>query len=47
MVDEEVAKEAHEILDSWKSRKLSEEETEALERLVNLEKNPYPYINEE
>ena len=45
--DEELAKEAHEILDSWKSRKLSEEETEALERLVNLEKNPYPYMNEE
>lgn len=45
--DEELAKEAHEILDGWKSRKLSEEETEALERLVNLEKNPYPYINEE
>lgn len=36
--DEELAKEAHEILDGWKSRKLSEEETEALERLVNLEK---------
>ena len=40
--EEELAKEAHAIIDSWEDRELIEEEREILECLTNLEKNPYP-----
>lgn len=41
--DEELAKEAHTIIDGWKSRKLLKAEEEVVESLNNLEANPYPY----
>jgi hypothetical protein len=39
--DEELAEEAHVIIDSWQGRELSEEEREVMDDLRNLEENPY------
>lgn len=46
--DEELAAEAHTIIDSWGERKLTDEEQEIADTLINLEKYPYPWseINE-
>ena len=40
--DEELAKEVHAIIDSWKSRETTLEEREVVELFENLESNPYP-----
>lgn len=40
--DEELAKEAHSIIDSWTGRELSVEEQEAVEMLKGIEENQYP-----
>ena len=40
--EEELAKEAHQIMDSWKNRALSEEELEVMETLQTMEDNRYP-----
>lgn len=39
---EDLAAEAHAIIDSWSGRELSAEEQEAVESLKNVEENPYP-----
>ena len=46
--EEELAKEAHTIIESWKDKELSEDKKEAINNLRNLEENPYPYteVNE-
>ena len=41
--EEELAKEAHTIIESWKNKELSEDKKEAINNLRNLEENPYPY----
>ena len=41
--EEELAKEAHTIIESWKDKELSEDKKEAINNLRNLEENPYPY----
>ena len=41
--DEELAAEAHAIIDGWKDRELTREECEIVEHLKSLEANPYPY----
>lgn len=41
--EEELAKEAHAIIDSWEDKELSEDKKEAINNLRNLEENPYPY----
>ena len=41
--DEDLAKEAHAIINTWGERELSEEEQEVIEDLHNLEENPYPW----
>jgi hypothetical protein len=41
--DEELAKEAHAIIDNWQGRELTAEETELIDDLRNLEENPYPF----
>lgn len=40
--DEELAAEAHAIIDGWKDRELTREEFEMVEHLKSLEENPYP-----
>lgn len=40
--EEELAQEAHSIINSWGTRELSEEEKEIIEVLNNLEENQYP-----
>ncbi|MCZ2653841.1 transcriptional regulator, partial [Bacteroides fragilis] len=40
--DEELAAEAHAIIDGWKDRELTREEFEMVEHLKNLEENQYP-----
>lgn len=45
--EEELAKEAKEIIDSWSGRELTDKEQEILEYLENQEENPYPYWEEE
>ena len=40
--DEELAAEAHAIIDGWKDRELTREEFEIVEHLKNLEENQYP-----
>lgn len=40
--DEELAAEAHAIIDSWAGRELSAEERQAVENLRNAEENQYP-----
>ena len=46
---EELAKEAHVIIDSWGTFRLTAEQKEAMEELKNIEENPYPWeiIDEE
>lgn len=46
--DEELADEAHAIIDSWGERILTDEEQEIADTLTNLEKYPYPWseVNE-
>ena len=46
---EELAKEAHAIIDSWGTFRLTAEQKEAIEELKNIEENPYPWeiIDEE
>jgi hypothetical protein len=44
--EEELAQEAHAIIDSWQGRELSEEEREVMDDLRNLEENPYPSWSE-
>ena len=39
---EELAAEAHAIIDGWKDRELTREECEIVEHLKSLEENPYP-----
>lgn len=48
MFEEELAKEAHTIIESWKDKELSEDKKEAINNLRNVEENPYPYteVNE-
>lgn len=41
--EEELAKEAHTIIESWKDKELSEDKKEAINNLRTLEENPYPY----
>ena len=41
--DEELATEAHAIIDSWGKRELSDDEQEIMDTLTNLEKHPYPW----
>ena len=41
--EEDFAKEAHTIIESWKNKELSEDKKEAINNLRNLEENPYPY----
>jgi hypothetical protein len=45
--DEELAKEAHAIIDSWQGRELTAEETGLIDDLRNLEENPYPWSEAE
>ena len=40
--EEDLAQEAHQIMDSWKNRALSEEELEVMETLQTMEDNRYP-----
>lgn len=40
--EEELAKEAHSIINSWDVREFTEEEKEIIEMLKNLEENQYP-----
>lgn len=46
--DDELAAEAHTIIDSWGKRELTAEEQEIVDTLTNLEKYPYPWseVNE-
>lgn len=41
--DEELAREAQAIIDTWQDRELSEEEREVMERLKDVQENPYPW----
>ncbi|MCY6344864.1 UpxZ family transcription anti-terminator antagonist, partial [Bacteroides hominis] len=41
--DEELAREAQVIIDTWQDRELSEEEREVMERLKDVQENPYPW----
>lgn len=41
--EEELAQEAHAIIDSWQGRELTDKEQEVVENLRNLEENQYPY----
>lgn len=43
--EEELAQEAHAIIDSWQGRELTAKEQEVVENLRNLEENQYPYSN--
>lgn len=43
--EEELAQEAHAIIDSWQGRELTAKEQEIVENLRNLEENQYPYSN--
>lgn len=43
--EEELAKEAHAIIDGWKDRELLEEEREIVENLRILEEPPYLFSN--
>lgn len=45
--EEELAQEAHAIIDSWQGREFSEEELEVMEQLKSLEENPYSWTIEE
>lgn len=40
--DEELATEAHAIINSWREKELNEDEQEILDTLTNLEMYPYP-----
>ena len=40
--EEELAKEAHTIIESWKDKELLKEECEIMKELINLEENQYP-----
>lgn len=40
--DEELAREAHSIIDSWNDREFTEEEKEIVVLLRDMEENPYP-----
>ncbi|WP_455590545.1 UpxZ family transcription anti-terminator antagonist, partial [Bacteroides sp.] len=40
--DEELATEAHAIIDGWGNRELTEEEQEIVSLLADMEENPYP-----
>lgn len=41
--EEELAEEAHTIIDNWSGRELTAEENEVRELLRNMEENPYPW----
>lgn len=41
--DEELAKEAHVIIDTWNRAELTLEQAEIIEDLRNFEENPYPF----
>lgn len=41
--EEDLAQEAHAIIDSWQGRELTAKEQEVVENLRNLEENQYPY----
>lgn len=41
--DEDLAREAHAIINSWNGRELSADEQELIDDLHNLEENPYPW----
>ena len=41
--EDELAQEAHAIIDSWQGRELTAKEQEIVENLRNLEENQYPY----
>lgn len=41
--DEELAKEAHTIIDGWKDKELTDKEYEIINNLNIIEDNPYPY----
>ena len=40
---EELVKEAHAIIDSWGTFRLTAEQKEVIEELKNIEENPYPW----
>ena len=42
MFEEELAKEAHQIMDSWENKVLSEEELKVIELLQTMRDNRYP-----
>ncbi|WP_455585270.1 UpxZ family transcription anti-terminator antagonist [Bacteroides sp.] len=41
--DEELAREAHTIIDGWSARELTAEEHEVIKLLKDMEENPYPW----
>ena len=41
--DEDLDREAQAIIDTWQDRELSEEEHEVMERLKDVQENPYPW----
>ena len=41
--DEELAKEAHVIINTWNKAELTLEQAEVIEELQNFEENPYPF----
>ena len=41
--EEELNKEAHAIIESWGTFRLTEEQVEIIEELKNIEENPYPW----
>ena len=41
--EEELAKEEHNIIASWKDKDLSEDKKESINNMRNLEENPDPY----
>ena len=43
--EDELAQEAHAIIDSWQGRELTSKEQEIVENLRNLEENQYPYCD--
>ena len=41
--EQELADEAHAIMDSWKKEELTLEQAEIIKELKNMEENPYPF----
>ena len=41
--DESLAKEAHEIINTWNKAEFTSEQLEIIKELQNFEENPYPF----